>query len=528
MNKKLNILIVIFKYRISIENRIMKVTRYTALREKIKSYSDDIDLMNDYIKKTANIHTDIDVVKSISNNPIIKKGFILSSSILKNDPIRTMRYQLFPNDEQIIILQSWFNAYIDMYNFVINIIKTEFRKELAINNKISLSELKIDLTIGKIKKLASAEKEYLQKKFNINMHILDYALVDAVAMFKSKISNIKNGHQYKSKLKYLKKTKKTKIIKIENYLCRNDSFCVSVLGNILNSKPNVNFKEKITMVGIIQYNKNNDKYYLLARQHIIHKSTDIKTTEMNTYNQIINTSDIYSNFIRSIKLDIDVNIKNLNKRINVSKQKTKKRVIRENKNKYKLLISSNMHVIAIDPGIRTMITGISDDHFIEMGTQIYIFLERKMKFIDKINNNTNMKENIKRKIINRTEETIKNKINDYHWKIINYLTSNYKHILIGNFSTKKLGEQNINDMLKRVASRYRFYVFKERLKYKCYLKGIKYQEIDEYCTSKCCSSCGNFKKDLGSSKVYNCTKCGLTIGRDLNASKNIFIKGIKN
>ena len=160
------------------------MTRYNALQQKINLYSNDIDLINDYIKQNVDIHTNIDVVKSISNNLIIKKNYTLSSSILKNDPIKTIRYQLFPTDEQQIILQNWFNAYIDMYNFVISIIKNEFRKELIINNKITLVDLKIDLTIGKLKKIASKEKEYLRKKFNINMHILDYAIIDATAMIK--------------------------------------------------------------------------------------------------------------------------------------------------------------------------------------------------------------------------------------------------------------------------------------------------------------------------------------------------------
>jgi len=504
------------------------MTRYNALQQKINLYSNDIDLINDFIKQNVDIHTNIDVVKSISNNLIIKKDYMLSSSILKNDPIKTIRYQLFPTDEQQIILQNWFNAYIDMYNFVISIIKNEFRKELIINNKITLVDLKIDLTIGKLKKIASKEKEYLRKKFNINMHILDYAIIDATAMIKSKISNIKNGYQFKSKLKYLKKTKQTKIIKIEKYLCRDNTFCGSVLGKVMKSNPIINFKEKITMVGIIQYNKNNNKYYLLAREYIIHESTNTKSVEINAYNQMINTSNIYLKFIKSNNLSINVNIvKELNKRLNINKQKTRKRVLYDNKVTYKNLINSNINVIAIDPGIRTMLTGISNEHFIEIGTQLYNLIERKLKLIDKINNNNDMKEYIKKKTINSIEEKIKNKINDYHWKIIDYLTSNYKHILIGNFSTKKFGEQNMNKMLKRIASRYRFYVFKERLKYKCYLKGVKYSEIDEYCTSKCCSSCGNFKKDLGSSKIYNCIKCGLIIGRDLSSSKNIFMNGIK-
>jgi len=51
--------------------------------------------------------------------------------------------------------------------------------------------------------------------------------------------------------------------------------------------------------------------------------------------------------------------------------------------------------------------------------------------------------------------------------------------------------------------------------------------INEYRTSKCCSNCGNLKNDLGSNKEYNCEKCLKKYDRDVNASKNILIKGIK-
>ena len=124
-------------------------------------------------------------------------------------------------------------------------------------------------------------------------------------------------------------------------------------------------------------------------------------------------------------------------------------------------------------------------------------------------------------------DKIKNKINDYHWKIIDYLTANYIHILIGNFSSKKFMESKNNPMLKIISSRMRFYVFHQRLQYKCFLKGVKYTKIDEYCTSKCCSSCGHFNKTLGLSRVFKCPKCGIILGRDINASKCIYLKGIK-
>ncbi len=35
-------------------------------------------------------------------------------------------------------------------------------------------------------------------------------------------------------------------------------------------------------------------------------------------------------------------------------------------------------------------------------------------------------------------------INDMHWKTINYLTDNYKTILIGNLSTKNIVEKDLS------------------------------------------------------------------------------------
>lgn len=49
---------------------------------------------------------------------------------------------------------------------------------------------------------------------------------------------------------------------------------------------------------------------------------------------------------------------------------------------------------------------------------------------------------------------------------------------------------------------------------------------DEPYTCLTCSCCGNVKKkqELGSSKVYECKKCGKVLDRDVNASRNILIK----
>ena len=62
--------------------------------------------------------------------------------------------------------------------------------------------------------------------------------------------------------------------------------------------------------------------------------------------------------------------------------------------------------------------------------------------------------------------------------------------------------------------------------YKCLATGTNYKEIDEAFTSKCCSGCSNYKKDLGSNKIYRCKKCKLVAKRDINAPKNILINSM--
>ena len=51
---------------------------------------------------------------------------------------------------------------------------------------------------------------------------------------------------------------------------------------------------------------------------------------------------------------------------------------------------------------------------------------------------------------------------------------------------------------------------------------------EEWYTSKTCTSCGNKKDDLGGNKIYSCIKCNLTIDRDYNGCRNIFLSCISN
>ena len=71
----------------------------------------------------------------------------------------------------------------------------------------------------------------------------------------------------------------------------------------------------------------------------------------------------------------------------------------------------------------------------------------------------------------------------------------------------------------------KFFTFKQRLLFKALERHKKVFEINECYTTKTCSFCGIINEP-GISKVYECKSCLKKVGRDINASKNILMKGI--
>mgnify|MGYP002130674825 CR=1 FL=1 len=65
--------------------------------------------------------------------------------------------------------------------------------------------------------------------------------------------------------------------------------------------------------------------------------------------------------------------------------------------------------------------------------------------------------------------------------------------------------------------------FRQRLEYKCLVNGIKIEIINESSTSKMCSKCGNYKKELKGEKDYKCKVCNVTRDRDLNSATNMIL-----
>jgi len=188
-------------------------------------------------------------------------------------------------------------------------------------------------------------------------------------------------------------------------------------------------------------------------------------------------------------------------------------------------------VIALDPGVRTFMTGYDPDGYThEWGVNDIKRIRRLEKYKFKLQSHiSKLKGRRKRqtnKALLRMNRRIKHLIEDCHKKLAHALCLTYHTILIPEFQTSKMvfkKKRRLNKESTRHMITWSHYAFRERLKTKAKLMNAQVIIVNEDYTSKTCSRCGNLT-NIGNKKHYNCKECGLSIDRDLNAAKNIYIR----
>ena len=359
--------------------------------------------------------------------------------------------------------------------------------------------------------LTSTQKEIMNKWLNACIIMYNETIkYFRTCRFKNKKIMMNIG-----KLKKLLNTKKTDIVKWSTIKINNKN--VHINKHILDYAINdalMRYKSCLTNI-----KNNNIKHFRL------------RYLKMNKPNKIlkIEKEGMYKKgFCKSVFGKVKCAKKNFNYKKEIKEMST----IQFTKNKYYILIKykfkKNKHdtteIASIDPGLRTPFMIYSNNKIVRIGENMSKMLRQKNNSIDKINNNVDLSKSQKKYKTKKIYIRMKNKIKDFHWKVINYLTSTYATILIGNLSTKNIVETDtLNSMTKRIAGMFSLYQFKKRLKYKCVVNNVKFKEVDEAYTSKCCSNCGNCKEDLGASKRYKCNNCKIEIDRDVNGAKNILL-----
>jgi putative transposase len=130
----------------------------------------------------------------------------------------------------------------------------------------------------------------------------------------------------------------------------------------------------------------------------------------------------------------------------------------------------------------------------------------------------------KKKQYNKIENKKKNVVDLLHWQTVNHLLEHNDVIFLGDINSHNIVKGNKNKAVNRLFNDIKMYRFKQRLLYKASVAQKVVLLVKEHNTTKCCSSCGTIN-DVGCSKEFCCKSCTFATGRDVNASKNILMKG---
>ena len=244
---------------------------------------------------------------------------ITNESKINTTYIKTMKFPIYPTQEQKIILDKWYNAVINMYNITNKYIANFYDKNKYIETFIT------------IRKNLLNEANKIVKNTSINKHILDYSVKHCVEMYKSAISNLKNKYIKNFKIKDLNfnRNRYNLVLEPANFSTKINGFCVKELGEIKSQR---NLIKLFKHNSILQYNKNTESYYIISPfeynyEYITKREqycgidlgirtfatvySNNKTSEIGT--NLIPKIDRYNKKMDKIKSDKDNNIITVNK-----------------------------------------------------------------------------------------------------------------------------------------------------------------------------------------------------------------------
>ena len=427
---------------------------------------------------------DINVVKTTNKKSV---NNLPSDTMKKTELIRTKKIQIFFNEKQKKIINKWFDIYRYVYNETLFYVK---------KNK--------DYNFNRLRKII--KNNFNQKMKNkiknskIPSHTIDYAIKNVTSAFSSNFTKLTNKDISRFRMRYKKLKNPKQILTLEdscfsmskykksdwyinnlfegyNFDDLNNTFCSSVFGNYIKTSEPINRIEKTC---VLSYNKNKDEYIL-----------NVPYTE-----------------VQKVKENID-----------------------------------NRDVCSIDPGVRTFLTIYSPTEIISIGNNAQELINKGLDKIDILRSKIDLKrneikQNKNKKLINDLiklkkrycicYDKLKNQIKDLHYKSISFIKNRYKVVLLGNMSTKSTTSKDgdLPEIVKRQLYTLKHYSFHLLLKYKSEIENIYYSQVDESYTSKTCGNCNNVKKEQNKSKVYNCSKCGIKVDRDINGAYNILKKHV--
>ena len=455
---------------------------YNKIIKKHKNEIPSFINLNSYKKEIVDTNSWFSIDKCVSSETTNMK--IKKSDKLPNVEYKMIKVNMILNPTHKKILNNWFKASTLMYNETLNYIKSNYsfaKNEITKNKIIGEKEFYNSYGIrNKMKDIKSKiqndfmfiikKEETLSKKKDIkcliDIHTLDKTIFQLTQNIKSAVSNIRNGNFKFFRMKYWKYTRPSQTIELEKSKIKDGILCKTIFKDL----PEIKY------------------YYNRKKYELNNINCDFK----------INYNSITNKYTMMIPVPINkVNSNNAN------------------------------NSIVLDPGLRTFMTGISNNEYLSIGNDIHSKIKSKLNNLNVIKNNENISDKIKKKNERLINRKIENKVNEMHWKIIHFLTENYDTIFLGDMSAKNIVKKK-SSILSKIAKvaclKMKFYEFRIRLMYKCSVKNRNFKLINEKYTSKTCSICGNYNNNLTDEIKYECKKCNSNLHRDINGCRNIYMK----
>ena len=354
------------KKRKKLINKIQFIDKFKNIINNKQNLLPKFIKNNKYDYENLDINTCFNIDKFINKTkrfPIVESFDKLEKCTYKQIKVKMVLTNIHKQ-----IFQNWFKSSTIIYNETLNYIRNNFNftkkeiiRDILVNeiknsknfyNKIYIrNQLKnIKLQIQNNNKLF-IDKQYTKNnkdiKCKIDIHTLDKTIFQLIQNINSAVTNMLNGNIKRFRLKFWKYNRPNQIIELEKNKISNGILCKSIF----------NYLEDI-------------KYYYNNKPYDINNiDCDFKIN----YNLI--TKEYY--LLVPIKIE-QINIPSID----------------DNK------------LIVLDPGLRTFMTGISDNEYIKIGTNINKNISEKIKRLNKIKNN----KNISIKIKNKNEKLINKKI----------------------------------------------------------------------------------------------------------------------
>lgn len=187
-------------------------------------------------------------------------------------------------------------------------------------------------------------------------------------------------------------------------------------------------------------------------------------------------------------------------------------------------------VVALDPGIRTFLTGFSPEQIFKIGEGDFSRIARLCSFLDRLLSRISKAKGKQKarfkKAANRLRWKIKDLVDELHFKSVRFLVDRFDLILLPTFETKQMAskaKRKIRAKSVRAMLGFAFFRFGMRLESAAKAAGKTVLRVNEAYTSKTASWTGEIVK-IGSAKKI--TSQGVTLDRDVNGARGIFLRAL--